>query len=72
MWTNIGRNGAAWSNAGVLDQSLVCNDTAADTVYWAWEATDFSVDDHSCGTTVVGTGCGGTKATYRYNLLFMR
>lgn len=76
FWTNKGRNGAAFSNAGNAN----CDGSISDTVYWAWVAEDGTEDDHGCSTNnslIIGTGCGQAAnnkrpPTFRYNLMFMR
>ncbi len=76
FWTNRGRSGANFSNAGDV---ATCGGTWHDTVYWSWTAIDGTIDTHNCagdiGELQLGTGCHGgswTKPTYRYNLMLFR
>jgi hypothetical protein len=81
LWTNQGRTGAAFSNAGGTTGNAPCDTTTQDTVYWAWMDEAGKLDDHNCAGTSsllqLGTGCKQAsnwtgKPTYRYNLLFVR
>jgi len=73
MWTSHERPGAVFSNA-TYHNVVYPNATATawDTVFWAWTDLDGRVDNHGCGTPVVGTGCSTNRSTYRFNLMFFR
>ena len=81
FFTNAGRLGAAFSNAGIGEGVNACYGTGHDTVYWAWADAEGAQDDHGCagssGLLQLGNGCGqgsgwSGKPTYRYNLLMVR
>jgi hypothetical protein len=68
MFVNMDREGG-----GVIaDEGNGCAGTANDQFFWGWYDTGGTGPSYGCAGTpyLLGTGCNGNHATYRYNLMF--